>query len=153
MYFNLDNHQQLGIYHQSVPMKQLLHTQPIRALIMSNHLVEDLPPARLSRVFPRRISFSRFLTYLLFTCPKYSRMLHLSHKTFSLTSSCISLTIEMLFIALSRISSTSLTRPTSKVSILLLSSAFNVHVSGAYRETEKTSSCINLSIVFLEILL
>ena len=58
-----------------------LTTEPIRAIMMSDHLVGDPPLSFLLGVLQKRIFF--FKMYLL-------------HKTLSLADACISLMIEML---------------------------------------------------------
>ena len=104
-------------------------------------------------VLLKKMFFLRLLSSLLVTCPKYPRM-RFSHKTFSLTGSCILLTIEIL-VRQAKQSILSILHQThiSKASILLLTSVFSVHVSASHRVTEKTSDCISLFIVLLVILL
>ena len=72
-------------YHDPASVKQLL---------MIDHLDGDLPLSLLAGALARRMSFLRLKTSLLVACTKYPRI-RLSHKTISLTGSCILLTIEM----------------------------------------------------------
>ena len=114
---------------------------------MSDHLVTGLPLSFSPEALPRRMSFSRFLTSLLVTCPKYPTIL-LPHKTLSLTGSCISLMIEMLvYSAVRRIFSILSQTNIWKASILLASSAFNNYVSGykGYQRKQVIVSVFSLS--------
>ena len=121
--------------------------------MMLGHLVEDLPHPILPEPLPKRMSYSRFQTSLVVTCLKYPRT-NLSHKALSLTASSISVTIGMLgHRAVEIILLIFCQHRIWKVSILLLSSVLNIHVSMVYMKTWRTSDCMSLFLVFLEILL
>ena len=142
-----------AILSQSCACEVALTVDPIYILMISDYLVKDFHLHLLAGALPKRISFLKYPTFLLVTCAKYSRM-RLSHKTLGMIGSCILLMIELLVChAAQGFLSTFCHTHISKTLILLLSPAFNVHVSEAYRKTKKTSNCIHLFFVFLKILL
>ena len=124
-------------------------TELVHASMMFEHLVEDLPLLLLPGPLPKRASFLRFPTSLLVTCPKYT-----SRNTPSLTSCCTLMTIEMLVCrAVQGILRILHQTQISKALILFLPYTFHIlHVSAAYRKTEKTSDSVSLLLVYLEIL-
>ena len=119
------HHQQAWVSYDRIAPKGVRHlswscacetaltTEPIYVKMMSDHLIEDLPFPLLPRALPKttRMSLSKFPTSFLVTCPKYPKM-HLSHKTLGLTSSLFCWRLKCWFIALSKVSSTSFSRPT-----------------------------------------
>ena len=78
-------------------LKQLI---PFYVFIMLAHLVGDLPLPLESNTQSNRMSFSRFSSFLLTTCPKYP-MMRFSHRTLFLTGCGSSSMIIALFICLS----------------------------------------------------
>ena len=94
-----------------------LYTEPIRHLMMSNHLFGDLHLPLLARAFLKRISFSRFPTSLLVICFPITLECG-SHRTCSLIGSCFLLMIKLLFFTHFQVSSASFVRSATSFFII-----------------------------------